>query len=104
MISVKFTKSNGAFASLQVSGHAESANKGEDLICAGVSAIVFGALNGFDQLANTMFDLEVKDNYVSAKALSDECIVNKLLNFVYIQLKTVEDQYSKNIKITVMEV
>ena len=71
---------------------------------AGISAIVFGALNGFDQLAKPMFDLAVKDNYVSAKALSDECIVNKLLNFVYIQLRTVEDQYPKNIKITVMEV
>ena len=104
MVDVKFTKTNDVLTSLTMSGHANSAEYGSDLVCAGISAIVFGALNGFDQLANTMFDLEVKDNYVSAKALSDECIVNKLLNFVYIQLKTVEDQYPKNIKITVMEV
>ncbi len=104
MVDVKFTKTNDEFTSLTMSGHANSAEYGSDIVCAGISAIVFGALNGFDQLAKPMFDLAVKDNYVSAKALSDECIVNKLLNFVYIQLRTVEDQYPKNIKITVMEV
>lgn len=104
MISVEFTKSNGAFASLQVSGHAESANKGEDLICAGVSAIVFGALNGFDQLANSNFEIAVEDNLIKVNALNDACIVDKLLSFTYMQLFTMEESYPQNIKIEITEV
>lgn len=104
MISIEFTKANGKFISLEVSGHANSADKGEDLVCAGVSSIVFGALNGFDQLANGNFDIIVKDNLVKVKALSDACITDKLLSFTYLQLLTMEESYLSNIKIRITEV
>ncbi len=34
---------------IKVSGHAQSAPHGQDLVCCGVSSIVMGALNWFDQ-------------------------------------------------------
>ncbi len=104
MVSVEFKKVNDQYVSLTMSGHAESADHGSDLVCAGISSIVFGALNGFDQLASGKFEFDVKDNYVNVQALDDACIVNKLLSFVYVQLLTVENQYPKNIKIKITEV
>lgn len=104
MVSVEFKKVNDQLQSLTMSGHAESAEHGSDLVCAGISSIVFGALNGFHQLASGKFDINVDSNYVSVNALDDACIVNKLLSFVLIQLKTVEEQYPENIKIQITEV
>lgn len=104
MVSVEFKKVNDQLKSLTMSGHAESNEHGSDLVCAGISSIVFGALNGFDQLAENKFDIQVEPNYVSVSATDDACIVNKLLNFVLIQLQTVENQYSQNIKINITEV
>lgn len=104
MVSVEFKSVNDKLMSLTMSGHAESADYGEDLVCAGISSIVFGALNGFDQLANQKFNITVEDNYVNVSATDDACIVNKLLNFVLIQLQTVEHQYPNNINIKIMEV
>ena len=37
------------FVSLTVSGHANSAPHGEDLVCAAVSGIVLGGINAFDE-------------------------------------------------------
>ena len=104
MVSVAFKKVNDALTSLTMSGHAESADHGSDLVCAGISSIVFGALNGFDQLASGKFEYDIKDNYVNVNVIDDACITNKLLSFVYIQLLTVEEQYPENIKIKITEV
>lgn len=102
MILVKFEKFDDKFVSLNVSGHANFANKGEDLVCAGVSSIVFGALNAFDKLANEHFKMEVLDNLIKVETLSNACITDKLLNFVYIQLLTIKDQYPDNINIKII--
>jgi uncharacterized protein YsxB (DUF464 family) len=46
MIKVLIThKTDGSFVSLEAKGHANSAPKGEDLVCAAVSGIVLGGLN-----------------------------------------------------------
>ena len=44
MIIIKYNKN-----SIELSGHACQAKKGKDIVCAGVSAIFFGALNWFKE-------------------------------------------------------
>ena len=104
MISVIFNKQDDKFVTMTVNGHAGFANLGKDIVCAGVSSIVFGALNGFDQLAGDKFDIVVTDNLITVNVVDATCITDKLLDFVYLQLKTIEEQYPKNLGITIMEV
>lgn len=104
MISVIFNKQDDKFVTMTVTGHAEFDEIGEDVVCAGVSSIVFGALNGFNELAAEKFDIVVTDNLITVNVLEQLCLTDKLLNFVHLQLKTVEEQYSDNIGITIMEV
>ena len=40
MIKAVFTKKNGAFCGFRISGHAEFADPGEDIVCAAVSSAV----------------------------------------------------------------
>ena len=89
---------------MTVTGHADFDDLGEDVVCAGVSSIVFGALNGFDELAKDKFDIVISDNLITVNVLDSVCLTDKLLSFVNLQLKTVEQQYSDNIGITIMEV
>jgi uncharacterized protein YsxB (DUF464 family) len=46
MIKVTISYRDGAFAELMAHGHAESAAKGHDLVCAAVSAVILGGING----------------------------------------------------------
>lgn len=49
MIRAAFYTCGHAFVSVEVSGHAEYAEHGEDIICAGVSALVIAIANGLER-------------------------------------------------------
>ena len=73
--------------------------KGHDLVCAGVSAVIMGGLNGLENHEN--FIIDVKDGYVSliAKSLPskrDEIVLATITT----SLLTIEQSYRKYIKIT----
>ena len=94
MIKVKYTKS-----SIRVCGHALYAKKGKDIVCAGVSAIVFGAIKWFNPK-----DIKIKQD---KKNNSFELILKKcskqnmlLLDLIVTQLKPIEKHYSRYIKIS----
>lgn len=98
MIKVTYVTNNGKFVSFLVEGHAQFAKKGEDLVCAGVSAIAIGGLNALT--APDDFEIEVNDAHVSVKALKeikshDEIVLQSVL----IQLETVAESYPKFVKI-----
>ena len=48
MIKVQIIKGDDKVM-LSVKGHAGYADKGEDIVCAGVSAIIFGLMNALDE-------------------------------------------------------
>jgi uncharacterized protein len=66
MIQIKIVTEGGHFSSLEVKGHANSAPYGQDLICAGVSAVTLGGLNAL--LDGKSYDIVTKEGYVSLKA------------------------------------
>ena len=77
MIKVTFYH-NGFIAT----GHANSNVFGHDLVCAGVSAILMGALNWFDPQTSK---IDVKDNYIKVIIYNPEKL-NHLLDLLFIQL------------------
>ena len=98
MISVKYGFNDGHYTYLSVKGHAMSDDYGKDLICAGVSSIMFGLMNAIDMVDKQVIlndlgnQLEIINNGTDEK-------VNNYLELAVLQLKTIEESYSQYIKI-----
>jgi len=100
MIKVNVARSNKDIKKIEISGHADSANKGQDLICAGVSSISIGLLNALDQICNGDSELICKDNQIMIKVLHNSSKIQDVLATGLIQLITMAERYPENIKIT----
>lgn len=95
MIKVKYLKENDQIHFL-VSGHSNSAPKGEDLICAAVSAITIGGLNALKgeykvTIEEGLIDVESKEKI----SKEDE----KTFDVILTQLRTIEEKYPKFVQI-----
>ena len=98
MIKVSYQSDENKYSYLKVTGHAEFADEGQDLICAAVSSIFYGLMNALDEMPN---DAEVHDNPddIEIRILSDDQTVQDYINLVLIQLKTIEYSYGDFISI-----
>ncbi|MCF0111220.1 MAG: ribosomal-processing cysteine protease Prp [Erysipelotrichaceae bacterium] len=103
MVKVHVTLHNGSIQSLRIQGHADSAPYGQDLVCAGTSAVAIGLLNALNELAEGCCDLEMNQSIQVTVNQSTETVQN-VLQCGLIQLQTLEDQYSKFIQIKKQEV
>lgn len=102
MILVEVHTVNQAIRNIRITGHAQSGPKGYDLVCAGVSSIATGALNGLVHLQNDNVKLIYRDEMdalIEIKVLNSNDELQTLLRFLIYQLRTVEDSHSKNIHI-----
>ncbi|MDQ0219363.1 ribosomal-processing cysteine protease Prp [Peribacillus cavernae] len=93
--------------SFTISGHADFAEKGSDLVCAGVSAISFGAVNAMMSLTDAALEIEQGGDGGYLRCAIPEDIsaeaqekVQLLLAGMLISLQTIELDYGKYIKIT----
>lgn len=97
MITVKCVSNESGYKKIQVSGHAGFDVKGQDLVCAGVSSIVFGTLNALNEMECDV-DIQVsKDIIIQIKNPDEKLYV--ILNMMMIQLRTIQEQYSNYIEI-----
>lgn len=106
MINISIFREANQIIAFKLSGHAESGPYGYDLVCAGVSAVSFGAVNGIHVLCNIELEIEqVEDGgylYVALPTdLSTEVHTQAqlLLKAMIISLQTIEREYSQFIKI-----
>ena len=97
MIKVKYSIENNNYTSLDVKGHAEFAEYGKDLICASVSSIIFGLMNGLDETKDVT--IRELNNHIEIINESKSRKVNNYLELALIQLKTIEESYSEFIKV-----
>ncbi|MFD2446210.1 ribosomal-processing cysteine protease Prp [Bacillus sp. CGMCC 1.16607] len=97
---------SGLISSFTLSGHAQFANRGQDIVCAGVSAVSFGAVNSVIALTGIEPMIEQgKDGFLRCELpsnLSEETQmkVQLLLEGMVVSLQTIEKDYGKHIKIT----
>ncbi|GAA5414416.1 ribosomal-processing cysteine protease Prp [Ureaplasma ceti] len=90
MIKIKFYK-NG----LVVSGHANYAPHGQDIVCAGVSAITMGAINWF---VEEDVEIVVEEGYLSLRLLHQSQANLYLLELLQTQLSALNhEEYSQYI-------
>ena len=105
MITVIIQKHNQQIKDIEVSGHANSAEYGKDLVCAGVSTVCVGIAN---VLAKKGFlkqgTIDVEEGFVHVKVNQSSDMIQVVLETFEILLETVEESYPKYMKITKMEV
>ena len=81
---------------ITISGHANSAEYGKDIVCASVSSIIYTTINALKKIQES--SLEVEDNAsMIIKVLTDDEIVNALVENMMELLKSIEEDYPKNL-------
>jgi uncharacterized protein YsxB (DUF464 family) len=107
MIRIKINRTeSGKIQMFSMSGHANFADHGEDIVCAGASAVSFGTLNAIEVLTGFVPEVDLgKDGFLRcvfpdnlAEATQEK--VQLLLEAMVVSLKTIEREYGKHIKIT----
>ncbi|MCU9592883.1 ribosomal-processing cysteine protease Prp [Caldibacillus thermolactis] len=100
-------KDDGQISSFTVEGHANFDMYGSDIVCAGVSAVTFGAINAVEALTSCIPTVEQggEGGYLYCEVPKDlpaeeEEKVQLLLSGMIVSLQTIEESYSDYIKIT----
>ena len=88
MIKVQILKNNLIIESVEVKGHAKSADFGEDLVCAGVSAIIMGCCNALEKYAQNKCQIKLEEAYSEIKVLENSEKVQTILEVMEVQLET----------------
>ncbi|MEK3981072.1 ribosomal-processing cysteine protease Prp [Psychrobacillus sp. FSL K6-2836] len=108
MIKVTITKDqSGHIHSFEMKGHADFAEHGKDLVCAGASAVSFGAVNAVIALTEITPIITQKGDggylYVEVPSISNlekAAQIQLILEAMVVSLQTIEQDYAKYIKIT----
>lgn len=66
MIRIKVEKENSQYKKFMISGHAEYAEEGEDIICAAVSALVINTINSIEEFTEDAFTCDCKDGQIQS--------------------------------------
>jgi len=95
MIKAQF---GGDFTSFNISGHAGSALRGQDVPCAAVSSAVMLSINVIENLGNGK--AKVKKNEISFSGKGKDTVT--VVKVLYQHLKAIEEEFPKNIEIEVI--
>ncbi|MBQ0045751.1 MAG: ribosomal-processing cysteine protease Prp [Mycoplasma sp.] len=94
MIVISYTKN-----SIQLSGHAGQAQKGKDIVCAGVSAIFFGSLTWF-KAKDIRLNYNKKTNAVKLELVNKTKTNQSYIALIVKQLKPMAYDFKKYIKLS----
>ncbi|MEK4512444.1 MULTISPECIES: ribosomal-processing cysteine protease Prp [Paenibacillus] len=103
VVSILRRQDNG-IEGFEVKGHANYAKAGQDIVCAGVSAVTVGTVNSIEALTGIVMDSEMKNGFLNASLPSTVQPQAKdqaqlLLASMVVMLKGIEGSYGKYIKI-----
>lgn len=105
MIEIKVSTRDGFIRELSASGHAGYAEAGKDLVCAGVSCIMYGTANALIELSPESFSYKInEEGYFKIKTEKTDTVTQTILETARIQLETMHASYAEYIKIKKTEV
>lgn len=88
----------------EVSGHADFAERGKDIVCAGVSAVTVGTVNAVESVVGVELECDMHDGYLRAavpgsvsSAAGDQ--VQLLLESMLVMLESIRQSYDSYIRI-----
>ncbi|MGI6377666.1 MAG: ribosomal-processing cysteine protease Prp [Bacilli bacterium] len=98
MIKVTVYKKDELINKVTIKGHSNFAPKGEDIVCAGVSAIGVGIVNALNEITKVQPEYKAQEGDFEVKFL--ETKESQLIARVMLaQLLTIEESYKNYIKI-----
>lgn len=98
MLTVTFSKnSDGIYHEVCIEGHAEYAEMGQDIVCAGISALFINTANSIEQLTSDEVELweeeemEISGFRIVSSKISDEAVL--LMDSLILGLNGIADEY-----------
>lgn len=98
MTEVRVKKQDDSFLFIEIEGHANFSNFGNDVVCSGISSIVFGALNAFMKYELSDSRIIINETFIRINLVEDKTI-QIVANTMLIQLKTIQESYPDYISI-----
>ena len=98
MIRISYKSKDNFINEIEVTGHANYANYGNDIVCAAVSSIVTTSINSIIALDGNAISVLEHDGYIKV-IVNDNKMASTLLNVMLNELKELADDYPKNIKV-----
>jgi hypothetical protein len=94
---IVYQDSKGDLTGFQMKGHAEYAEYGQDIVCAGVSALVINTINSVEQFTQDTFEHSVEPDVVTFTVTSRSVSASTklLLQSLCLGLSGIQDEYGK---------
>ena len=99
MIRVKFFVGNRQLKGFQISGHADFAENGEDIVCASVSSAAYMAANTVTDIIRADAEAAADDGAMTLLVKEPCERTETVLKGLELHLKELSKQYPENIKI-----
>lgn len=84
---------------IEVSGHAMYDEKGKDIVCSAVSSVVITSVNACLMFDESSIKYDCRDGYIKIEILKHEREVDIVIKNMINMLKSLSNDYAKNIKI-----
>ncbi len=96
-------QSSGRISSFEMTGHADFAEHGKDLVCAGASAVSFGAVNAIIALTGITPDIDMGSDGGYLKVVLPETEkdteIQLIVRAMIVSLQTIEQDYGQHINL-----
>ena len=100
MITATFHYEGQTCVSYEISGHAYAGEPGHDLVCAGVSAAVFGLTNAIIGISKTEPEIEMTDaGYIHVSQIASDESLQTLVFGLVTSLETIMETNSEHLKL-----
>ncbi len=99
MVKIKINKENDLVKYIKISGHAEYAEAGSDIVCASVSSIAITTVNSLIRIDEDCIIYTEKDGLLEIGILKHSDIIDKLIDNMLDLFNTLSKDYSDYIKI-----
>lgn len=93
MTNINIVKDDQNIKSVSIKDHAGFASYGEDIVCAGISSIIFGTLNALDYYGYDIEKAIVEDEMIFIDNVGDDREIQTVVQTMIIQLKTIQESY-----------
>lgn len=109
MIIAEFEKSAGNFVGFNISGHADYADYGKDIVCAAVSSALQMVTNGLTEILKLKCEIKKDENNITLKVMTNNKTDALKSGYAFIEsfclhLKLLAKTYKKTIKVIILEV
>ena len=101
MVKASFYTGEHGFARVWVSGHADFAPGGKDIVCSGVSSAVMLTANGITEILGEAAEIQVLENEIGINLPAQPSpAAAAFLRALHLHLTLLQQQYPKHITVT----